>query len=62
VSEPAIVIAHWPGKDVPACLEHAQKLKTLAAHLGFGLSMTPALNGENCTNCENEARKAEAAK
>lgn len=54
---PALVIVHWPGKDIPACLDHATKLKAVANTLGFFVSMTPSSGDEMCTNCENEAKK-----
>lgn len=67
----ATEIVHWPGKDVPACEEHAKKLKALGATLGIAISSTPViavlLGGLEvrddllvCKNCENEAKKAEA--
>lgn len=54
----ATQIVHWPGKDTAACDEHANKLKSLAAHMGFAVSCTPVVAEEVCTNCENEAKKA----
>lgn len=59
----AIVIVHWPGQDVMACIEHAEKLKNLAGVLGFSLSMNP-LSGTGpalpCSNCANEQKLSEA--
>lgn len=58
-SNRAIVIVHWPGKDVPACANHLLKLQGLAGVLGFGLSSTPILDLDQaplCSNCENEAK------
>lgn len=54
----AIQIVHWPGKDTPACEEHAQKLYALARTMGFPLSSSINI-GEviECTNCINEAKK-----
>ena len=51
----AVEIVHWPGKDVPACEEHAKKLKALGQFMGFAVSSTPWPAGVPCTNCENEA-------
>lgn len=59
----AVAIAHWPGKDVPCCVDHLKKLRALAEGvLGFNLSYTTC-NGSDieCTNCVNEAKKNEAA-
>jgi len=53
----ATEIVHWPGKDVPACYEHAAKLKALAQAMGFSVSSTPWPAGGTCKNCENESRK-----
>ena len=56
----AMVIVHWPGKDVPACVDHAAKLQKLAEVMGFALSMDVVPWDDEdlvCTNCENEARK-----
>lgn len=55
----ATVIVHWPGKDVPACDDHALKLRNLSGVLGFALSSTPAPEGSTCTNCENETKAKE---
>jgi hypothetical protein len=55
----ATEIVHWPGKDVPACEEHAAKLKSLGQFMGFPVSSTPWPAGGVCTNCENEAKKRE---
>jgi len=54
---PAAVIAHWPGKDTPACVEHAEKIAALADALGFNVSFTPCTGGETCANCQNEEEK-----
>jgi hypothetical protein len=59
---PALVIVHWPGKDTPACIEHAEKLVALGRAMGFGVSVTPFIQGPDepmiaCKNCENEAKK-----
>lgn len=54
----ATEIVHWPGKDVPACEEHAQKLKAFGQAMGFTVSSTPWPAGGTCTNCENEAKSA----
>jgi len=52
----AIYIVHWPGKDVPACEEHAQKITSLARFMGFPVSSTLCIAEQPCTNCENEAK------
>lgn len=59
----ATQIVHWPGKEVPACEEHAGKLATLAGVMGFSLSATPILMPSTdllCTNCVNEEKKLAA--
>jgi len=53
----ATEIVHWPGKDTPACEEHAKKLKALGRFMGFEISTTPWPAGGPCTNCENEQKK-----
>lgn len=53
----ATEIVHWPGRDVPACAEHARQLRALGAFMGFPVSSTPWPVGGVCTNCENEAKK-----
>jgi len=55
---PALFIVHWPGKDVAACTEHADKLRAVGATLGLMVSMTPSLEYLECSNCRNEANKA----
>lgn len=52
-----LMIAHWPGKDTPACPEHLLKLKNLATFMGFPLSCTPAPEGMECANCNNERKR-----
>jgi hypothetical protein len=52
----ATQIVHWPGKDTPACDEHAQKLRSLGGFMGFAVSCTPAYADEVCMNCENEEK------
>jgi hypothetical protein len=52
----AIYIVHWPGKDVPACEEHAGKLVSVGRCMGFEVSFTLYFGDAPCTNCENEAR------
>lgn len=49
----ATEIVHWPGKEVPACAEHAGALKLVGRALGFTVSSTPWIGGGPCTNCEN---------
>lgn len=57
----ATQIVHWPGKDTPACDEHAAKLKALGAHMGCAVSSTMIVLtefvGAKCKNCENEEKK-----
>ena len=53
----ATQMVHWPGRDTPACEEHAKKLQALAAHMGFSVSTTPLASVVECTNCENEKNK-----
>jgi hypothetical protein len=56
----ATEIVHWPGNDVPACEEHAKKLKALGQAMGFAVNSTPWPAGGvalACTNCENESKK-----
>jgi len=52
----ATQVIHWPGKDTPACEDHAKKLIALAESMGFPVSWTPCA-GLRCTNCENEQAK-----
>lgn len=62
MENPAIAVAHWPGKDTYCCAEHLEKLKQLAAFMGFPLSVT-LLFGDldaKCANCENEKPNAAA--
>ena len=54
----ATVIVHWPGKDTPACDQHAKKLAGLARFMGFPVSETAIEPGLMCANCANEAQKA----
>jgi len=55
----ATTIVHWPGKDTPACEEHARKLEALAHAMGFLVSASRIIPPTVlfCTNCENERRK-----
>lgn len=55
MSHPAIAIVHAPNGPVPCCDEHARQLRGLFSFLGAHVGITPALNGEECTNCVNEA-------
>lgn len=57
--QPAIYIAHWPGKDTPVCEDHLQKLVGLSAVLGLSLSWTPC-ESTVCTNCERESSRKRA--
>jgi hypothetical protein len=52
----AVVIVHWPGKDVPACETHAEQLCTVALVMGFRVSSTPATGPIPCSNCENKPK------
>ena len=56
--ERATQIVHWPGKDVPACDKHAAQLKGVGDAMGFMVSWTPYLGEQDCTNCQNEAKRA----
>lgn len=53
----ASLIVHWPGKDTPACVDHAVKLAKLAISMGFAVSSTPCEDETECANCANEAAK-----
>lgn len=53
----ATQIVHWPGKEVPACDEHAAQLKGVGDAMGFPVSASPCLSDTECTNCANEAKK-----
>jgi uncharacterized NAD-dependent epimerase/dehydratase family protein len=53
----AIVVVHWPGKDTPACADHASKLSLLARHIGFTVTMTPCEVEAVCTNCRNDEER-----
>jgi hypothetical protein len=55
---PAVVIVHMSsGSDVPACIEHANELIRGANILGFVVSVSPVLDQQTCTICENEKDK-----
>lgn len=55
----AIYLVHWPGKDVLICNKHFQKIKGLAAHMGWPISAEPYLGEDiECGNCENEKKSA----
>ena len=56
--KPATQIAHWPGKDVPVCEDHARQLTGVASAMGFQVTLTPC-EETTCTNCEGPARRAE---
>ena len=58
--KPALFIVHWPGKDTPACEEHALKLVQLGKVMGFAVTST-LCEPQICTNCENEAKQKERA-
>ena len=53
-------IVFWPGKEVPACDEHTQKLRALGAFMGFGVSAMLCMADRECTNCQNELAAARA--
>jgi hypothetical protein len=55
----ARVIVHWPGKDVPACIRHAEQLISIGRTLGVDVSVTPLFKAEECKNCENEKAKGD---
>lgn len=52
---PAIAIVHTVSGPVPCCDEHARQLRGLYQFLGGHVGITPAINGEECSNCANEA-------
>jgi hypothetical protein len=54
--KPATQIVHWPGKDTPACDEHARQLQGLAIIMGIMVSATPCQVETPCTNCANQAQ------
>lgn len=54
---PAECICHWPTGPVPCCDRHARALSALAEVMGTHIAVTPADEGQTCTNCENEAKK-----
>lgn len=54
---PATQIVHCPSGPVPACDSHAESIRGLLAFLGAHTNATPALSGEQCRNCENEAAR-----
>ena len=56
--KPAKQIVHWPGKDVPACEDHLEKLVGLGAVLGIQVTWTPC-EETVCTNCANETKREE---
>ena len=58
----AVLIVHWPGKDVPSCLLHAMKLEQLGRAFGISVSATAVLDDVECANCLNEAAKTQEAK
>jgi hypothetical protein len=49
--KPATQLVHWPGKDIPACDEHAVRIVQLAAAMGFVVSSTPCTDDLMCLNC-----------
>jgi hypothetical protein len=55
---PATKIVHWPTGPVAACTAHAAQLVGLSRFLGSHVGVTPAVNGEHCENCKNEAKHA----
>jgi len=55
--KPATQIAHWPGKDVLVCEDHAEKIVKLGQFMGYPVGLTPCAE-TICMNCENEAKKA----
>jgi hypothetical protein len=57
MSKMATQIVHWPGKDTPACDEHARQLKRLGEILMGYVGTTPATKEIACANCENEDKK-----
>ncbi len=53
----ATVIVHWPTGPVDCCEEHANKLMTLGQMLATHVVKSAAIEGAQCVNCINEARK-----
>jgi hypothetical protein len=53
---PATKIAHWATGPCPCCDEHAQQIVDLGGMLGMHVAITKAEDGEECTNCINEAK------
>jgi hypothetical protein len=52
----ATQVAHWSGRDVPVCVDHAKQLQALAEAMGLLVTMTPC-EETVCTNCLNAAAK-----
>lgn len=55
---PATKIIHWPTGPEPCCDEHAERLGGLGRFMGVHIAVTKAEDGDECTNCRNEAAGA----
>jgi hypothetical protein len=53
----ATVIAHTPSGPVPACEEHACRIRDLMRFMGAHVNFTQASPGDECSNCINEAKR-----
>lgn len=51
---PATKTVHWASGPVNACEHHAAQLVGLAGFLGTHVGVTPAPDGSQCGNCQNE--------
>lgn len=54
---PAVFTAHTPTGLVPCCMAHAKALQNLMRLMGTHINFTNAADGDECTNCINEASK-----
>lgn len=52
----ATQMMHWPGKDSPACDDHAEKMRAVGFAMGFYVSSTPC-DGPSCANCMSDHAK-----
>ena len=53
----ATVIVHTPSGPVPACEEHADKIRDLMRFMGAHVTFTEASPGDECSNCHHEAKR-----
>ena len=56
----ATVIVHTPSGPVPACEEHADKIRDLMRFMGAHVNFTEASPGDECSNCRHEAKRHNA--